>query len=207
MIIILSKKNIDRIEFAPITIFCGSNGSGKTTVLNTIAKCADCTVCRLYDPFECLSDEHKKYDKENIVLETDEHNREAVPDSSIILNNVNMFFDYEFSDSEMSGSEWVFANMCDFSEYKLCFLDSPEALLPIDNQKELVKRIEMDSYLNGTQFIISTSSPVIAAAKEAMLYDLDITPVRTRRWRDLSIVRAYYGFFDEINIADLHCGI
>lgn len=193
-------KKIDRIEFAPITIFCGSNGSGKTTVLNTIAQCTDCTVSRLYDPFECLSDECKKYNKENIVLEADECNHETMPNNSIILKSINMFFDYEFTDSGMTDSEWVLTHMCDFSEYNLCFLDSPETLLSIDQQKELVKRIELDSYLNGTQFIISTSSPIIATAKEAMIYDLDITPLKPRIWKDLNIVKSYYNFFDESKI-------
>ncbi len=31
-------KGLDRINFAPITIFCGGNGSGKTTALNIIAE-------------------------------------------------------------------------------------------------------------------------------------------------------------------------
>ena len=34
----LSGKELGRIEFAPVTIFCGGNGSGKTTILNYIAQ-------------------------------------------------------------------------------------------------------------------------------------------------------------------------
>jgi len=35
---ILSKRDLRRIDFEPITILCGGNGSGKTTVLNVIAE-------------------------------------------------------------------------------------------------------------------------------------------------------------------------
>lgn len=35
---VLAQKQLDRIEFAPITIFYGGNGSGKSTVLNVIAR-------------------------------------------------------------------------------------------------------------------------------------------------------------------------
>ena len=33
---VLAQKQLDRIEFAPITIFYGGNGSGKSTVLNAV---------------------------------------------------------------------------------------------------------------------------------------------------------------------------
>ena len=35
---VLSKRDLRRIDFEPITILCGGNGSGKTTVLNVIAE-------------------------------------------------------------------------------------------------------------------------------------------------------------------------
>lgn len=34
---ILSQRGIEKIDFEPVTIFYGSNGSGKTTALNVIA--------------------------------------------------------------------------------------------------------------------------------------------------------------------------
>ncbi len=188
-------KKTDRIALASVTIFCGSNGSGKTSVINAIAGCVDSAVTRLYDPYECLSDECPNYNRENIVLETDENNKEVIPKNAIILKNINFFCDYDLMDMETPDSELVLAEMRDFSEYDLCFLDCPETLLSIDRQKELVKRIEQDSYLNRTQFIISTSSPIIASIKEAVIYDLDIVPIKPTAWKDLNIVRHYYNFF------------
>ena len=35
---LLSQKGLEHIEFAPITILYGNNGSGKSTVLNMIAE-------------------------------------------------------------------------------------------------------------------------------------------------------------------------
>lgn len=38
---VMAEKNLGRVEFAPITIFYGGNGSGKSTVLNIIARTID----------------------------------------------------------------------------------------------------------------------------------------------------------------------
>ncbi len=35
---VLSARGLDRLEFAPVTILCGGNGSGKTTALNVIGE-------------------------------------------------------------------------------------------------------------------------------------------------------------------------
>ena len=35
---VMAEKNLGRVEFAPVTIFYGGNGSGKSTVLNVIAQ-------------------------------------------------------------------------------------------------------------------------------------------------------------------------
>lgn len=36
---VLSSRGLERLDFEPLTILCGGNGSGKTTALNVIAEC------------------------------------------------------------------------------------------------------------------------------------------------------------------------
>ena len=190
------QREIERIEFAPVTIFCGGNFSGKSTILNAIADGLDYMYTDVYDPCECLTHGYDYYE-ENVIMESDEDDNPIFPDSAIIQRNVNMFSDYEFLDNAASDSEWVLLNMCDFSEYDICFLDCPETALSIEQQRDLVERIEQCAYLDRTQFVISTSSPIIASVKEALIYDLDVTPVKAKEWHDVNVIRQYYKFFCE----------
>lgn len=41
-------RKIDRIEFASVTIFCGGQDNGKSTILNTIADCMDYVFKNVY---------------------------------------------------------------------------------------------------------------------------------------------------------------
>lgn len=189
-------RKIDRIEFAPVTIFCGGNCSGKSTILNTIADCMDYVFNNVYNPYECLTHEYD-YCEDNIVLESDENDNKIIPQNVIMLKNANMFVSYDFIDNTMTDSEWVLDGMGDFSEYSLCFLDCPEIALSIEQQRDLVERIEQCIYLNRTQFVISTSSPIIASVKEALIYDLDVNPIKVKEWHDINITRQYYKFFYE----------
>lgn len=189
-------RKIDRIEFAPVTIFCGGNCSGKSRILNTITDCMDYVFNNVYNPYECLTHEYD-YCEDNIVLESDENDNKIIPQNVIMLKNANMFVSYDFIDNTMTDSEWVLDSMGDFSEYSLCFLDCPEIALSIEQQRDLVERIEQCIYLNRTQFVISTSSPIIASVKEALIYDLDVTPIKVKEWHDVNITRQYYKFFYE----------
>ena len=49
----------------------------------------------------------------------------------------------------------------------------------------------------GCQFVISTHSPILLSIKQALIYDLDSVPVRTKRWTELENVRKYFDFFEE----------
>lgn len=189
-------RKIDRIEFAPVTIFCGGQDSGKSTILNTIADCMDYVFKNVYNPYECLTHEYD-YCEENIVIESDENGNKIIPQNVIMLKNANMFVSYDFIDSTMTDSEWLLDSIDDFFEYNLCFLDCPEIALSIEQQRDFVDRIEQCAYLNGTQFVISTSSPIISSVKEALIYDLDVTPIKSREWQNVNVIRQYYKFFDE----------
>lgn len=80
-------------------------------------------------------------------------------------------------------------------ENALYLLDEPENSLSIDRQMELLKLILDSARHLGCQFVIATHSPVLLSAPDALIYDLDEDPVRTKRWTELKNVRKYYEFF------------
>lgn len=84
----------------------------------------------------------------------------------------------------------------EIKENALFLLDEPENSLSVKLQVELLKFIEDSVRFYNCQFIISTHSPFLLSMKDAKIYDLDQTPVKTKKWTELENVRFYYDFFD-----------
>ncbi len=74
-------------------------------------------------------------------------------------------------------------------------LDEPENSLSPQKQIELKSFIEDSARFFGCQFLISTHSPFLLSIKNSRIYDLDVNPVRVRKWTELENVKIYYDFF------------
>ncbi|MGN1115304.1 MAG: hypothetical protein ACI4TH_01910 [Candidatus Ornithomonoglobus sp.] len=179
----INGKEITLLEFAPVTIFCGSGNSGKTTLLNII--------------YQQLSAEHTQ--SSFAVFETDDNGNSVIPGEILFESSsdlLNTFDDYYYDDNDgFSTSDRIIQSRSDFLDYSLCFLDMPELGLSIDKELELVKYIEECAYLYGVQFIIATTSPIIASINESLIYDMDLNPVKNVKWQDTDIVKQYISFF------------
>lgn len=79
---ILSQKNFRRIDFEPITILYGGNGSGKTTVLNIIAEKLEITRESVYNRSNFFED-YTSLCKMNMV--------EDLPGESKIITSDDVF--------------------------------------------------------------------------------------------------------------------
>lgn len=62
---------------------------------------------------------------------------------------------------------------------------------------KLKRFIEDSTRFYNCQFIISTHSPFLLKLMDAKIYDLDDTPVVTKKWTELSNVLVYYNFFKQ----------
>lgn len=85
----------------------------------------------------------------------------------------------------------------EIKENSIYLLDEPENSLSAENQLKLKKFIEDSVRFYNCQFIISTHSPFLLKLMDAKIYDLDETPVKTKKWTELSNVLVYYNFFKE----------
>lgn len=83
------------------------------------------------------------------------------------------------------------------TENALYLLDEPENSLSISLQQELCEYISASARHYGCQFIIATHSPVILSMPNAVIYDLDSNPVKTKKWTELENVRKYFDFFEK----------
>ena len=79
----------------------------------------------------------------------------------------------------------------------LYIIDEPENSLSAENQIKLKDFIEESSRFYNCQFIIATHSPFLLSLTDALIYDLDCTPARIKKWTELENVRVYYNFFKE----------
>lgn len=79
----------------------------------------------------------------------------------------------------------------------LYLLDEPENSLSANLQIELSEYIMGMACFYDCQFIISSHSPFMLAMPFARIYDLDTTPVVTKKWTEIPSVRAYYNFFKD----------
>ena len=85
----------------------------------------------------------------------------------------------------------------DIKENGIYILDEPENSLSAENQLKLKSFIEDSARFYNCQFIISTHSPFLLNLNEALIYDLDEVPVKTKKWHELENVRIYYNFFKD----------
>ena len=85
----------------------------------------------------------------------------------------------------------------EIKEDSIYILDEPENSLSAENQLKLKRFIEDSTRFYNCQFIISTHSPFLLKLMDAKIYDLDDTPVVTKKWTELSHVLVYYNFFKQ----------
>lgn len=85
----------------------------------------------------------------------------------------------------------------EITENGIFILDEPENSLSPIMQIKLAKFLEDSVRFFNCQFIIATHSPFILALKDALIYDLDSIPVKTRKWSELDNVKEFYKFFKD----------
>ena len=85
----------------------------------------------------------------------------------------------------------------EIKESSVYLLDEPENSLSAENQIKLALYIEESARFYDCQFIIATHSPFFLSLKDAKIYDIDSTPVITKKWTDLENVKVYFNFFQK----------
>jgi len=194
---ILSKNDFTEIDFEPVTILYGGNGSGKSTALNVIAEKIGASRDTIFNKSNffkdyvdmCDMDEVKVAEIKRIITSDD------VFDYILNLRNLNEGIDNK--------RENLFGDYLDakYSGFKMKSLEDYEELKKVNSarsktmSKFIRKNLMSSARFFGCQFIISTHSPLLLAIKGAKIYDLDESPVSVKPWTSLENVRTYYEFF------------
>lgn len=185
--LVLSEHGLRMLDFEPVTILYGGNGSGKTTALNVIAEKLEELfeeyLDAKYSDFRMKSmDDYEQLRKVNMA-------RSKTQSKYVrknLMDNVR----------EHSNGESAFLYFSEkIQENGLYLLDEPENSLSPERQMELLKFLEDSARFFGCQFIIATHSPFLLSMKGAKIYDMDEEVVDVKRWTELENVRMYYEFF------------
>lgn len=207
-------RNLEKIEFrTPVTLFCGENGTGKSTLIEAIAVACGFnpeggsrnlkfstrqSVSPLHEFIKVPHGTKRPRDGYFLRAEsfynvaTELENLDAQPAAAPFL--IDAYGGKSLH--QMSHGESFFALMRNrFFGNGLYILDEPEAALSPSRVMAMISLIDelcgMDS-----QFIISTHSPILLAFPGAVVYELKTNGIRETPYRETEAFSTMKCFMD-----------
>lgn len=206
----------DRMDFrGPVTFFVGENGTGKSTLLEAIARSyglamwgGEKTHIVHRNPYETRLADFISLD-------------EALPRTGIergYLFRAETFFNYascvddfimtdpglvEFYggvslNQQSHGQAFMAFFMSRCAKDGLYLIDEPEAALSPSRQMEFLECLKKAVAERQSQFIISTHSPIILSYPGAQIMSFDNIPIEEVGYRDTGSYRVYKRFLEQM---------
>lgn len=194
-------KQLDRLKFdRHVTFLVGENGSGKSTLVEAIAIRAGFNAEGGTKNFRSAHRPSESSLKDHVrLIRGARRERSGFFLRAETMFNVSTeaegYVAYGWAElHDMSHGEaflWVAVNK--FRDQGLFILDEPEAALSPQRQLALMVRLHQ-LVQAGSQFIISTHSPILLAYPRATIYQLDQAGIHTTRYEDTehyAVTRAF----------------
>jgi predicted ATPase len=195
---------------APVTLLVGENGTGKSSLLEALAR-----RCGIYiwEPMERSRVKYNPHEKQLFRFINVEWHNGIVPGSffaSQIFSHFSALLDewaasdpgllsYFGGESLMTQSHGESLMSFFRSRFKikgLYLLDEPETALSAKTQLQLLKLLQVLSGQGHAQFIIATHSPILLACPGATIYSFDHVPVQRIEYEQTTHYQVYKGFLD-----------
>ncbi len=197
---------------APVTVFTGENGTGKSTLLK--AMCSRCNI-HIWEGINRVRYEANAFeDKLQHALDIRWVNG-RVPGSFFspeLFRNFSQLVDEWAVNSpdilEFYGGKSLltlshgqstmayFKSM--YNRKGLFFLDEPEAALSPKTQLDLLELLNENSCNGDAQFIISTHSPILMSCRQAALFSFDNRSIERIDFKATSHYKVYNQFFNAL---------
>jgi len=193
-----------------VTFFVGDNGTGKSTILEAIAKKCGIHIWRNEEParFEVNPYEQALY--HFIAVDWIDGPVAGAFFSSQISRNFAQYLEewaiadpgilnYYGGKSLLTQSHGQSLMAYFKARYKikgLYILDEPETALSPKSQLELLTILRKMSLAGHAQFIIATHSPIILACPGAQIYNFDASPIKPIAYENTEHYRVYKDFME-----------
>jgi predicted ATPase len=202
----------ERVAFdAPVTLFVGENGTGKSTLLEALAHACGIHIWQ-YDEgarFEVnrFEDKFRKY----ITVEWADGRVPGSYFGSAIFQHFCRFLDeWAATDpgqlkyfggkslvTQSHGQSLMSFFRARYQIKGLYLLDEPETALSPKSQLELLDILTKMSEAGHAQFIVATHSPILLACPGAVIYSFDSVPIRRVRYEQTQHYQIYADFMND----------
>jgi predicted ATPase len=196
----------DGLELAPVTVLVGENGSGKSTVVEAVARAWQESLTaqvKHWGPLpsgedadlwrELVLDGQRPRPQGGVWLRGEAmHGLFAGIDSAAIELRA---FDGVALNARSHGEGFLALLESRTSERGLWLLDEPESALSFRSSLRLMALLH-GMRAGGSQVVLATHSPVLAALPGARIYELDQSGFAERTWAELDLVQDWKAFFD-----------
>jgi predicted ATPase len=196
---------------APVTFFCGENGSGKSTFLRALARRAGIHIWENVERTRPHPNPFAERLCECIDLRwRDEAMQGSFFAAEIFRNFAELLDAWATSDpgllayfggSSLTEKSHGQCNMAFFeSRFRLpglYLLDEPESALSPGRQLELRRILHEASARGDAQFVVASHSPILLSLPGARIFSFDACPVADVAYRDTSTFRLYREIFND----------
>ncbi|MDD1681008.1 MAG: AAA family ATPase [Methanoregula sp.] len=204
-------RKTERLAFTtPVTFLIGENGTGKSTLLQAIARGSGIHIWEEREGRRDTTNLHEDQLHQSIRIDWTDG---KVPGSFFASEHFRHFaealdqwgkadagcLDYFGSRSlivKSHGQSHMAFFEHRFARKGLYLLDEPENALSPKWQLELLRLLRRFSGRGDVQFIIATHSPILLALPDAAIYSFDEAPVRRVEYEDTDYYRIYRDFLD-----------
>jgi predicted ATPase len=202
---------------SPVTFFVGENGTGKSTLLEALARRCGIHIWSGEERGRAVVNPHERM----LFLYTEVEWTDGPVPGSFFSSQIFRHFaqlvdeweadnpgqiDYFGGKSLLTQSHGQSLMSFFKARYKikgLYLLDEPETALSPKTQLELLRLLQEVSGLGHAQFIIATHSPILLACPDSVIYSFDHAPVRNIHYEETEHYRIYKHFMEN-GIRDLN---
>ena len=198
-----------RIAFeTPVTLFVGENGSGKSTLLQAIAHACGIHLWRETErrrlapnPYEEALGDYLSVEWTNGKVpgsffgsDIFQHFRQILDEWAAADPGQLDYFGGRSLMTQSHGESLMSFFRARYRVKGLYLLDEPETALSPRSQLGLLEVMREAGEGGQAQFVIATHSPILLAARHAVIYNFDRVPLRPIEYRDTEHYRIYRDF-------------
>ena len=195
----------------PVTLFVGENGTGKSTLLEAIARASSIHIWRRKAGVRYQSNRYEKQLYKCLSLEWSDGRVPGSYFGSEIFNDFRSILDeWAASDpgqlkyfggaslmTQSHGQSMMSYFRAIYKLKGLYFMDEPETALSPRSQLQLLDILQENSQAGHAQFMIATHSPILLACAHARIFSFDRSPVRVIEYEETDHYQLYKRFLLE----------